>query len=322
VKRRREEKMVVPSSKYRMVINVDGEIRPWREAKVPAMDHGFLYGDSVYETVRTYGGVPFLIDRHLDRLQRSLDRVFLPLPINRKELQGEIERTVKAYEDVYRTGEDVVMRLVMSRGLGPIGLDFALCERSSFMIYVFELPHLPESLYEAGIPVVVSKIRRNHPRAIDPAIKCGNFLNNILAFKDAKDAGAHEAIFCNSEGYLAEGTTSNVFLVKDGMVWTPHPMGILDGITRGVVFEEGRAAGISIGETNIPPEALFNADEAFITSSLKAVLAITRVNGRLVGNGKPGPLTNRLLDLYLARVERECRIREGESVRQKVMSPA
>jgi len=119
------------------------------------------------------------------------------------------------------------------------------------MIYVFELPHLPESLYEAGIPVVVSKIRRNHPRAIDPAIKSGNFLNNILAYKDAKDAGAHEAIFCNSEGYLAEGTTSNVFLVKGGMAWTPHPVGILDGITRGVVFEEGRAAGISIGETNI-----------------------------------------------------------------------
>ena len=282
--------MLNPSINYRMVINVGGTIGPWDQAKIPAMDHGFLYGDSVYETVRTFGRIPFLLDRHLDRLQRSLDRVFIPLPQGRKELVGEIERTVEAFASAYRTTEDVAVRLVISRGTGPIGLDFALCERSSYLVYVFELPPLPASLFEEGVPVVISKIRRNHPRALDPAIKSGNFLNNILAFKDAKDAGAQEAIFCSADGYLAEGTTSNVFLVKDGLVWTPHPQGILDGITRAVVFEEARAAGIPIGETNIPPEALFSADEAFITSSIKAVLGISRVNGRAVGSGRPGPI--------------------------------
>ena len=310
--------MLEHSTSYRMVINVGGTIGPWSEAAVPAMDHGFLYGDSVYETARTFGGVPFLLDRHLDRLQRSLDRVFIPLPLDRREVCEEIARTVEGYASAYRTSEEVAVRIVVTRGTGPIGLDFTLCERSSYLIYVFRAPDVPPALYDEGIPVVISKIRRNHPRALDPAIKSGNFLNNVLAFKDAKDAGAHEAIFCSAEGYLAEGTTSNVFLVKDGLVWTPHPQGILDGITRAVVFEEARAAGIPVGETNIPPEALFSADEAFITSSLKAVLAISRVNGRQVGSGRAGPITRRLLGLYGARVERECS-RAGAS-RRRVLS--
>ena len=295
-----------PPVPYKMVINVGGSISPWQEARIPAMDHGFLYGDSVYETVRTFRRVPFMLERHLDRLQRSLDRIFIPLPISRKDLTAQIGRTIQAYADLYNTEEDLVVRMVLTRGVGPIGLDFALCEQSNFIIYAFDLPPLTESLFETGIPVVISKIRRNHPRALDPAIKSGNFLNNILAFKDAKDASAHEAILCNADGYLAEGTTSNVFLIKDGLVWTPHTYGILDGITRAIVFEEARAAGIPVGETNIPPEALFNADEAFITSSLKAVLGIVRVNGRLVGNGRPGPITRKLRELYLGRTVQEC----------------
>ncbi len=293
-------------SGYRMIINAGGAIGPGAEAKVSAMDHGLLYGDSVYETMRTFGTVPFLMDRHLDRLQRSLDRIFISLPVSRKELTAEIRRTLEGYSSSYRTEEDVALRVVITRGVGPIGLDFALCEHSSFLIYVFELPRLGAALYEGGIPVVISKIRRNHPRALDPGIKSGNFLNNILAYKDAKDASAHEAITCNSDGYLAEGTTSNIFLVKDGFVWTPHTYGVLDGITRAVVFEEARAAGVPIGETNIPTEALFSADEAFITSSLKAVLPVTRVNGRAVGGGRPGVISRRLLDLYRSRVAREC----------------
>ena len=296
---------------YRMVINIDGQVFPRAEARVSAMDHGFLYGDSVYETVRTFHGAPFVLERHIDRLQRSLERHFIELPVSRRELLAEIHRTIGFYHESYAppdgsSSEEVAVRIVVSRGSGPIGLDFALCERAGFLVYVFELPRLPADLHERGIPVVISKVRRNHPRALDPAVKSGNFLNNILAFKDAKDAGAHEAIIVNADGYVAEGTTSNVFVVKDGFVWTPHPYGILDGITRAVVFEESRAAGISIGETNIPPEALFGADEAFITSSLRAVLGITSVNGRRVGTGKPGAVTRRLNALYMERVEREC----------------
>ncbi len=310
--------MHIPPASYRMMINVGGTITPWQEARVAAMDHGFLYGDSVYDTVRTFGGVPFLMDRHLDRLQRSLDRVFIPLPVSRKDILAEVDRTIQAYQAHHRTSEDVVIRIVLTRGVGPIGLDFSLCERSSFLVYVFELPDISDAMFEKGIPVVISKIRRNHPRALDPAIKSGNFLNNILAYKDAKDAGANEAIICNADGYIAEGTTSNVFLVKGGLVWTPHTNGILDGITRAVVFEEARAAGIAVGETNIPPEALFSADEAFITSSLKAVMGISSVNGRPVGAGRPGPVTRRLLALYNARVERECKEAAVESRRLTV----
>jgi branched-chain amino acid aminotransferase len=294
-------------SEYRMVVNVGGSITPWMEARISPMDHGFLYGDSVYETVRTYWKTPFLMERHLDRLQRSMDRLFFSLPISRRDLRAEVDRTVAAYAAHYRTDEEVTIRLVITRGIGPIGLDFSLCENAGYLIYVFELPRLADNLHQTGIPVVISRVRRNHPRALDPAIKCGNFLNNILAFKDARDASAHEAIFAGADGYLAEGTTSNVFVVKEGLVWTPHACGILDGITRAVVIEEARATGIPVVETNIPPEALFCADEAFITSSIKAVLAIVRVNGRVLGTGKPGPITQRLNALYSARVEKECR---------------
>lgn len=292
----------------RTYVNVNGEIAPAEEARISPLDHGFLYGDSVYETIRTFHGRPFLLGRHLDRLQRSLDRVFLSLPVSRKELEEEVERTLR---EVPIEGE-VAARIVVSRGVGPIGLDITKCPRASILIFVFELvPGLvPASSYETkpggGISIVISKVRRNSPRALDPAIKSGNFLNNILAFKDAQDAGADEAILCGVEGYLAEGTTSNIFVVKNDLVWTPNAFGILEGITRGVLFEEAAAVGISLGETNIPPEALFSADEVFITSSIRGVVPAVRVNGRSIGTGRAGPWSRRFQDLYAARVAREC----------------
>jgi branched-chain amino acid aminotransferase len=299
----------LPSLKSpRVFVNVQGRVLPAEEATVNVMDHGFLYGDSVYETVRTHGGVVFLLDRHLDRLQRSLERIFLEPPLSRRELEDEVHRSIAEAP----LGGDVVVRIVISRGPAPVGLDITACVEPRYLIYVFELvpgvipdcadPSSPPS----GVPVVISKVRRNSPRALDPSIKSGNFLNNILAFKDARDAGAGEAILCTADGYLAEGTTSNVFVVKDEFVWTPRPEGILDGITRAVVMEEAKAAGIPVGETNIPPEALFCADEAFFTSSIKGVVPVSLVNGRTVGTGKRGPITWRLQKLYQERMEREC----------------
>ncbi|MBI4604211.1 MAG: aminotransferase class IV [Planctomycetes bacterium] len=299
-------------STHRIFVNVNGTITPAEEARISPLDHGFLYGDSVYETIRTYHGLPFLLGRHLDRLQRSLDRIFLSLPVSRRELEAAVLRSVS---EVPIDG-DVAARIVVSRGVGPIGLDVTRCPRSEYLIYIFELAPgavPPEASPESdgkGISAVISKTRRNSPRALDPAIKSGNFLNNILAYKDATDAGAQEALLLNAEGYLAEGTTSNVFVAKNDLVWTPHAFGILDGITRGVLFEEAALAGIPLGETNIPPEALFSADEVFITSSIRGVVPVTRVNGRAVGFGTAaglrGPLTKRLQELYAARVEREC----------------
>ncbi|MCZ6794049.1 MAG: aminotransferase class IV [Planctomycetota bacterium] len=292
----------------RVFVNVQGDILPAEEAKIGVLDHGFLYGDSVYETVRTYRRVPFLLGRHLDRLQRSMDRIFLPLPLGRSDLESEVFRSI---EEVPFDGE-IVLRIVISRGPGPVGLDIRLCQDPLFLVYVIELTEglVPEASDPRGpglgVSAVISKIRRNSPRALDPSIKSGNFLNNVLAFKDARDAGAHEAILCTPDGYLAEGTTSNLFVVKDGLIWTPRREGILDGITRAVVFEEARADGQSIGETNIPPEALFSADEAFITSSVKGIVPITLVNGQVVGRGRRGPITHRLQQLYEERMEREC----------------
>jgi branched-chain amino acid aminotransferase len=295
-------------SDLRIFINNNGTITPASDARISPMDHGFLYGDSVYETIRTFHKRLFLLGRHMDRLHRSLEKTFLPLPLTRKELEAEIHRSIS---DVPIPG-DVGVRIVITRGIGPIGLDITKCPSSRFLIVVFELG--PDAVPAAaspfssgeGLAVVISKTRRNSPRALDPAVKSGNFLNNILAYKDAKDASAHEALLCNAEGYLAEGTTSNVFVAKDDLVWTPNAYGILDGITRGVIFEEAAKAGIRVGETNIPPEALFSADEVFLTSSVKGVVPVTCVNGRTIGTGRRGPITRRCQLLYAARVEKEC----------------
>jgi branched-chain amino acid aminotransferase len=301
------------SSDLRIYVNQNGTITSASEARISVLDHGFLYGDSVYETVRTFGGQPFLLGRHLDRLQRSLDRIFLPLPLSRKELEAEILRSI----DETRADYDVGVRIVISRGVGPIGLDITRCLTPSYLIFVFEIGKdvVPIESYPdsngGAVPVVVSKTRRNSPRALDPAIKSGNFLNNILAFKDAKDGGAHEAFLCNAEGYLAEGTTSNVFVVKNDLIWTPHSYGILDGITRAVLFEEAERGGVPLGETNIPPEALFSADEVFFTSSIKGLVPVSRVNGRMIGRGQRGPITLRMQELYAERVERECGVSLG-----------
>ncbi len=298
----------------KIFVNIHGELLPAESALVSVMDHGFLYGDSVYETIRTYRKVPFLLGRHLDRLERSLGRIFLEMPCSRNELEAQIQRTI----DESPIEGDLIMRIVLSRGIGPIGLDIGTCTQPRYMIYAMELT--PESIPEeadpgrggGGVHIIVSKVRRNSPRALDPSIKSGNFLNNILAFKEARDKRAHDAVLCTSDGYIAECTTANIFLVKDGFIWTPRSWGILDGITRAVLFEEAEAAGIPVSETDIPPEALFNADEVFITSSVKGVVPVCIVNGRSVGVGNEsaegvrGPVTHKLQELYRDRMEREC----------------
>jgi branched-chain amino acid aminotransferase len=299
----------MPSGRQPTVhVNVNGRITPAAEAMVPAMDHGFLYGDSVYETVRTFDRVPFLLGPHLERLERSMARIDLAPPLSRVALEREIQRTIS---EVPIRG-DVAVRIVISRGRGPIGLVLDVCREPSWVIYVIELIDGPTTAWsepdgpDGGIAVVVSSVRRNSPRALDPAIKSGNFLNNILAFRDATRAGAQEAILCSAEGFLAEGTTSNVFLVSHGVIETPRDEGILDGITRTVLFEEARAAGCRIVQKDLLPSALFTADEAFITSSIRGVLPIAKADGRAVGAGKRGPVTLELQRLYRARVEREC----------------
>ncbi len=271
------------------------------------MDRGFLYGDSVYETVRTWKRVPFLLDQHLDRLGRSMERVFLPWPVERSHLEEEIARSVA--ESPF--DGDVMLRIVVSRGEGPLGLDVSTCTQPRYLIYVVELL---DSMVPAvadpeggggGVSVVISGVRRNNPRALDPSIKSGNFLNNILAYHDAREARAYEALLCDADGFLAEGTTTNVFVVREGRILTPRSDGILEGITRAVIFEEARRAGIPIAEEIIEPDALRAADEAFLTSSVRGIVPIASVDGVELGGGRRGPVTKRLQGLYLERLDRE-----------------
>lgn len=292
---------------HRILVNHNGTIQPADEAVVPAMDHGFLYGDSVYETLRTYQGRPFLLERHLDRLWRSLDRISLSPPCTRAELREELHRTFEAFhEAVSGADPELACRLVVTRGVGPIGLDVTHCVEPRFLIYTFAVRSLPESYLRDGIAIVVSKIRRNHPSALDPSIKSGNFLNNILAYDDARETGAQEALLLNAEGYVAEGTTSNVFVVDRGFVRTPGAFGILDGITRAVVLEECRREGIPVEEGRISAEQLLGVEEAFITSSVRGIVPVTRINGQVVGDGAVGSRTREILRLYEERIAREC----------------
>jgi branched-chain amino acid aminotransferase len=282
------------------LINVNGAVTPADRATVPVLDHGFLYGDSVYETIRTYRGAPFLLDRHLDRLASSCRMIRLtPPPI------AEIERETRRTTAEARNGESYI-RIMVTRGVGPIGYEHGLCPKPGLFIIVLPLREIPAEHYGKGIAATTGRRRRNPRESLDPAIKSCNLLNNVLAHMEAEDAGAKETILLNTRGYLAEGTHTNVFFVKNGVVKTPSlDCGLLPGITRHVILECCAAAGLPHEEGEYPAEALGDADEVFITSTLQEVMPVTRLDGRPVGDGAPGVLTKRLHDLFRRRSEAE-----------------
>lgn len=283
-------------------VYIDGELHDERTAVVPVFDRGFLYGDSVYEVTRTSGGRPVDLGRHLDRLERSASAIYLPVP-PRETLVGAIQRTLEAAGN-----PESYLRVIVTRGAGEIGLDVALADRPRLIVLVKPLVLPAAELYERGAEVAVVGVRRNLRRAVDPNVKSGNYLNNIMALAEAKRKGAYESIMCNAEGRMVEGSTSNVFVVKGGVIRTPAlDDGLLAGITRGRIFELAAAAGVPVAEAHMVPDELRDADEAFITSSVRGVLPVTRVDGAPVGQGTPGPITRELMRRYgelLARVAR------------------
>lgn len=282
------------------IVNINGEILGRDRAVLSIFDRGFLYGDSVYETLRTYDGIPFLQDRHLRRLAASAERITIPLP-GSKEIAREIERTCQAAEP----GEYLV-RVVVTRGEGPIwpagpavGLDPSLCKSPSLLVYVIPFPRKIEALQKTGVPVSIVPIRRNPRVSLDPSIKSCNQLNNILAVVAASQKAAFEAIMRNPAGYVAEGASSNVFIARGGEIWTPPlAAGILEGITREVILELARDLGITVREQDFLPQDLLDSEECFLTSSLKEVLPVVECDGHPIGSGRPGPLTIRLLEKY------------------------
>jgi len=274
------------------LVHIGGRICPAEEAKISVFDRGFLYGDSVYETVATTQGRLFALAEHLDRLERSAGRIGLRPPP-----RGTIERAVAETVQAAANAESRV-RIVLTRGVGKLDLDPASVDDTQLVVIVMPLQNLPEALYEAGAAVAIVSVMRNDPRAIDPAIKSGNYLNNVMALGEARRQGAHEALLCAADGSVAEGASSNVFLVKDGEVRTPGlDVGILEGITRAQVLALCRANGIPARERRLWPDDLRGADEVFITSATRKILPVTQVDQTVIGAGKPGPITRRLMQL-------------------------
>ncbi|MFY3744160.1 aminotransferase class IV [Anaeromyxobacter sp. Red801] len=287
------------------LVNLDGALVAPADAKVSVLDRGFLYGDSVYEVVRTYGGRPFELDAHLARLARSAERTGLAPRWDGPRTAREIARTLEAAQAMgappaapdaapWNAGEWYV-RVVMTRGAGEIGLDPALAVDPRAVVIVAPLAAPPARAYAEGVAVAIASVRRASPAAVDPAAKTGAHLSHVLAVREARAAGAHEALLLDDAGMVTEGSSSNVFAISGGRLRTPPlAAGILEGVTRGVVLRLARELGVPAEEAPLRVDALEAADEAFLTSTMREILPVVRVGARSIGAGRPGPVTERL----------------------------
>jgi len=285
---------------FPMLVYLNGRFVPLDEARISVYDHGYLYGDGIYETMRAYGGRIFLLSKHLSRLRLSADAISLTLPLPLENIGVALNEslTVNKLREAY-------LRIQISRGIGEIGLDPALCPAPTMVILVKPFKDYPAELYENGVAVAIVKTRRNHPLAQDPSIKSTNFLNNILAKMESLKAGAYEGIMLNWKGYVAEGTISNIFTVKKGVLYTPHlGTGILEGITRDLVLSLAKRRRVRVREAMLRPRDLLRADECFITNTTLEIMPVTIINGKTVGTGRPGPVTAKLLNAYRSEVQR------------------
>jgi len=274
------------------LVSIDGNVVPGEEARISVLDNGFTFGDSVYETIRTYGGRPLAWQRHIRRLRFSAGRLGITIPLSDDELRRRLDDLLT------RAGHpESYIRLIVSRGVGDISYHFDRVKGPTVVMAVRSFDPPPDRSYAEGVPVAFVSIRRNHPSALDPAIKSCNLLNNILAIREAQSKGGEEAVLLNHQGELAEGSSSNLFVVRGGSAATPPlDAGILPGITREIVFEVGARLGIPIREQRLLPADLTGADEAFLTSSTRDVLPICSVSGQPIGSGRAGPVTLRILE--------------------------
>jgi branched-chain amino acid aminotransferase len=287
-------------------IYVNGRITGEREAVIPVLDHGFLYGEGVYEVMRTYQRKPFLYGAHIDRLRRSAGMINLTVPFTDAELLARIEETAAAFYDAQgEAGRSLEMyvRVLLTRGVGQMTYDPAACPEPSLIIIIKPQVNPPAEAYEKGVKVILVPVVRNHPFSINPLIKSNNLLNNSLASQFAMRKGGFEAIMRNYRSEISECSQSNLFLVKDGTVMTPPiEAGLLAGITRAFVFEVGKACGVTVRETTLNDADLFGADEMFLTSTTREIVPIVTVDDSQIGNGMPGPVTKRLLAEFRRQV--------------------
>jgi len=287
-----------------LVIYVNGGFYQREKAVVSVFDHGYLYGDGIYETLRTYGGRVFKLGEHSRRLSRSAGKIYLRLPFDDTGMEDAVRETLER-NGLAVPDKDAYVRVTVSRGPGELGLDPDLCPEPTVVIIAKEFKGYPHEMYEEGIGVLVATTRRNPPSSLDPAIKSTNFLNNILAKVEAKNAGAYEALMLNQDGYVAEGTISNVFMVSGGTLLTPpEEAGILMGVTRGFVIGLAEGLGIPVKEELITPDRLMSADEVFITNTTMEVMPVTAVDGVKVGTGRVGETVKSLRAAYSEEVIR------------------
>ena len=278
-------------------VNVNGRVFDQEHAVVSVFDHGFLYGEGVYETLRTYNGQPFLFDRHMRRLRKSAEMLTLTVPITNAEIDARFRETVRAAGLGDSPSREAYIRILVTRGVGELSYDPAACPTPSIVVIV--KPHVapPAEVFERGVKVALVEIVRNHPGSVSPLIKSNNLLNNALAMQEAFRRGGFEGVMRNYRGELAECTQSNLFIVKGGAALTPPiDAGLLPGITREFLFEIGAGAAIPVREAVLKDADLLGADEAFLTSSTREVVPIVQVDDRRIGAGIPGPITRRLLD--------------------------
>ena len=281
-----------------MKIYIDGEYFSKDNAKISVFDHGLLYGDGIFEGLRIYGGKVFLLDKHLDRLYNSALALSLTIPMSREDMKMAVEETVALNERV-----DGYIRLVVTRGAGTLGLDPDRCPKASVIIIADNISLYPQENYRDGIPVVTASSRRLGPDGLDPRIKNLNYLNNILAKIEAKQAGCMEAVMLNREGNVAECSADNIFIFKNGVLKTPDPtQGALAGLTRGFVLELAKKEAMEVKETILTRYDLYTADECFMTGSGAEIMPVNKIDGRVIGGGKCGPLTEKLRSLFTQAV--------------------
>jgi branched-chain amino acid aminotransferase len=277
-----------------MKVYIDGKYYDEKNAKISVFDHGLLYGDGVFEGIRAYNGRVFKLIEHIERLFYSAKAILLEIPMSPKELIAAVVQSCRR-NDI----RDGYIRLVVTRGIGTLGLNPNKCKNPSVIIIADRIQLYPPELYKRGLEIITVATTRNLHSALNPAIKSLNYLNNILAKIEALNGGCEEAIMLNADGYVAECTGDNIFIVKGGQLLTPPlSAGALYGITRGTVMALGRESGLAVSEPNLTRYDLFNAEECFLTGTGAEIIAVVKIDGRVIGKGKPGRVTEGLIGRY------------------------
>jgi len=277
-----------------MKIYLNGKLVERKKAEISVFDHGLLYGDGVFEGIRTYGGLIFRLKEHIDRLYKSADAIELAIPMTKIEMIEAVIRTLAANKL-----KDAYVRLVVTRGVGDLGLDPRKCSNPTVFIITDKIALYPKKFYRKGLEIVTATTKRNYPKALDARIKSLNYLNNILAKIDAIKSGTEEAIMLTHDGYVAECTGDNIFMVKDRSLYTPPAhIGALEGITRDAVIKLAKRAGIPFSEKIFRMEEIYGADEVFLTGTAAEIIPVVKIDKRRIGRGRPGEITLKLRDEF------------------------